>query len=72
MKNSPFRIAESDTITASLYNASGRLLTTIYDSGYTTIKQVESALLRKCCHPPKNTQFSIKNEDKDTYWSNRK
>lgn len=66
-----FRIAQNDTITANLYSPSGKLLTTIYDSGYTRISQVESALLRKCCNPPRGTNFSIKNEDKGTYWTNR-
>lgn len=67
-----FRITESTTIKASLYNSEGKLLTTIYDSGYTRLSQVESALLSKCCNPPRETSFSILNEDQNTYWSNRK
>lgn len=66
-----FRVSHSDTITGNLYSPNGKLLTIVYDSGFTTIKQVERALLRKCCHPPKGTKFSIKNEDKGTYWTNR-
>lgn len=66
-----FRISAKDTITAYLYSESGKLLTIICDSGYTRISQVESALMRKCCHPPRNTRFSITNEDKGTYWTNR-
>ena len=66
-----FRIGKDDTITAYLYAPTGRLLTTIYDSGYTNLEQVENALLRKCCHPPRETKFSVTNETKQTYWSNR-
>ena len=43
-----FRIKENDTISASAFNSeSGKLLASLYDSGFTTIGQVESALLRK-------------------------
>lgn len=66
-----FRISQNDTIKAYLYSESGKLLTTIYDSGYTRIHQVYTALLQKCCNPPRNTKLSITNEDKQTYWTNR-
>lgn len=65
-----FRISSNDTVTAQLFNKNGKLLTQIYDSGFTRISQVKSALLTKCCNPPRETKFSILNEDKQTYWSN--
>lgn len=67
-----FRITQGSTIKAKLFDSEGNLLTTIYDSGYTRLDQVQSALLSKCCNPPKRTYFSVLNEDQDTYWDNRK
>ncbi|MDA3614743.1 hypothetical protein [Polluticaenibacter yanchengensis] len=68
-KKTTFRMKESDTIKAMLYNRSGKLLTSIYDSGFSRIEQVRSALKSKCCHPPKGTKISILNQTKDQYWS---
>lgn len=69
MKNR-FRITEKTTVKLSLYTKNGELLTTIYNDGYSNLKQCHNALLSKCCNPPKNTKFSVYNEDNDTYWNN--
>lgn len=67
-----FRIKVGDTIKAQLFTANGNtLLTTIYDSGYSRISQVYSALLQKCSNPPKGAKYSVYVEDNNTYWSNR-
>lgn len=66
-----FRIAQNDTITGHLYNKDGKLLTQIYDSGFTNIGQVKSILLKKMDIPPKIVRLSIHNEDKQTYWTNQ-
>lgn len=42
-----FRISYKDTVRAYLYNSKGQMIATLYDSGYTTIKQVETALIKK-------------------------
>jgi len=43
-----FRIKNSDTVYATVSNKeTGKLLASTYNSGFTTIGQVESALLRK-------------------------
>lgn len=63
-----FRIKESDTVRANALNIEGKVLATIYDSNFTTIKQVESALLRKIPHfVGKKLDISIFNIDKDIY-----
>ena len=64
----PFRIKESDTVRANVLSVEGRVLATVYDSGFKTIKQVESTLLRKIPHfGGKKLQLSILNIDKDIY-----
>lgn len=64
----PFRIKESDTVRAHVLNMEGTILATIYDSGFTTIKQVQSALLRKIPHfVGRKVDISIFNIDKDIY-----
>ena len=64
----PFRIKESDTIRANALNVEGRVLATVYDSGFKTIKQVESTLLRKIPHfGGQKVDISILNIDKDIY-----
>lgn len=65
-----FRIKEGDTIKAHLLTKQGKLLTTIYDSGYTRLSQVYAALLSKCCNPPKGTKYTVINTENNTYWSN--
>lgn len=63
-----FRIAYKDTVRAYLYNSKGKLLTTIYDSGFTKIKQVEYSLLKKVpFYSGKRLEVSILNEDKGTH-----
>ena len=65
-----FRVNRNDTVKIQLVDKGGKLLTTLYDSGFTTIKQCYNAVLSKCCNPPKETGFNIYNEDQDTYYSN--
>ena len=65
-----FRVNRHDTVKIQLVDKGGKLLTTLYDSGFTTIRQCYNAVLSKCCNPPKETRFNIYNEDKDTYYSN--
>ena len=62
-----FRISENNTIKASLRcTEHGKLLSTVYDSGFTTIKQVQSTLLRKVPHyTGKSATVSITNLDKE-------
>lgn len=63
-----FRIAYNDTIRAYIYNSRGKLLATLYDSGFTTIKQVETALINKVPYfSGKRLEVSILNEDKGAY-----
>ena len=64
----PFRIKESDTVRANVLNMEGKVLATVYDSGFTTKKQVESTLLRKIPHfSGQKVEIGIFNIDKDTY-----
>lgn len=60
-----FRIKQNDTIHATVCNnENGKLLASIYDSGFTTIGQVESALLRKIPYTSaKKLDFTIVNKD---------
>lgn len=63
-----FRIAYNDTIKANIYNSRGKLLATLYDSGFTTIKQVEATLINKVPYfSGKRLEVSILNEGKGTY-----
>lgn len=63
-----FRIKNNDTVYATVCNAeSGKLLASIYDSGFTTIGQVESALLRKIPYTSaKKLDITIVNKDEQT------
>lgn len=70
----PFRISHNDTVTGYIYNKDGKLLAQCYDSGFTTIGQVKDRLKSKLNDYVKNNKgytYSITNEDKQTYWSNR-
>lgn len=69
MKKTRFRVKANDCLKLQLLDKEGKLLTTIYDSGFTTLNQCKNALLNKCCNPPKNTTFSVYNQENDTYWS---
>jgi len=63
-----FRIKENDTIYATVSNKeSGKLLASLYDSGFTTIGQVESSLLRKIPYTSaKKLDFTVTNKDEQT------
>lgn len=63
-----FRIKENDTIKASCSNKeTGKFLSSVYDSGFTTISQVESALIRKVPHTSaKNIDIYIVNQSEQT------
>lgn len=65
-----FRISKHDMVKAHIFNKDGKLLTTLYDSGFTTIDQIKTTLRGKV-NGYNKTSISISNEDKQTYWSNR-
>ena len=52
-----FRVNRNDTVKIQLVDKEGKLLTTLYDSGFTTIKQCYNTVLSKCCNPPKETRL---------------
>ena len=60
-----FRIKNNDTVYATVCNKeSGKLLASTYNSGFTTIGQVESVLLRKIPYTSaKKLEFTITNKD---------
>ena len=62
---SRFRIKAKDTVKASCNNKeTGKFLASIYDSGFTTIRQVESALMRKIPYTSaRHIDICIVNED---------
>lgn len=63
---SRFRIKYSDDIKAVACSEKGKLLATIYDSGFTTIGQVESALIRKIpFYSGRKISISMTNLDKE-------
>lgn len=70
-----FRIKQNDTINASVFNSeSGKMLASLYDSGFTTIRQIESALLRKIPYTSaKKIDFSIVNrsEEKSKFYTKK-
>lgn len=68
-----FRIGQHDTVIACLFNSNYKVIATIYDSGFTTIGQVKSALLIKVNDYDKkgSYNYSIVNKNKGTYWTNR-
>jgi hypothetical protein len=65
---SRFRIKANDTIKASCSNKeTGKFLSSIYDSGFTTIGQVENALMRKIQYTnAKHIDICIVNQDEQT------
>lgn len=73
MKKPPFRISAEDTIKAHLFSGS-KLISIVYDSGFTNINQVKQALDRKVSdydRTSKKLVYRITNEDKQTYWTNK-
>lgn len=68
VKQMRFRIAYNDIIRANILNMEGKVLATVYDSGFTTIKQVETTLINKVPYfSGKRLEVSILNEGKGTY-----
>lgn len=67
-----FRVSANDTIKAMIFS-NNKLVSQLYDSGFTTINQVKTTLKNKLNDYNKKGSFtySILNETKDTYWSNR-
>ena len=65
MKKTRFRIKENDTIKATISDDNtGKLLATVYDSGFTTIGEVVSRLLSKCEYTSARTVYiSIYNQE---------
>ena len=66
-----FRIKEGDTIKAQAVSPhSGKLLSSIYDSGYSRIKQVEKMLISKMkYYNGKQIEIRITNESEQTWKS---
>lgn len=63
-----FRIREDDTVKATAVSDNRKLLSSVYDGGFTTIKEVEAALIRKIPYYSGNKiVISILNIDKDEY-----
>lgn len=64
-----FRIKETDTIKATATSSKTRkLLCSMYDSGFTTIEGVQTALLKKIpFFGGKSIDISITNLDKEQY-----
>lgn len=65
---SRFRIKANDTIKAFCNNKeTGKFLSSIYDSGFTTIGQVENALMSKIPYTnAKHIDICIVNQDEQT------
>lgn len=61
------RISEKDTIRAKAFNKRGQLIATVYDSGFSTVKQVLSRLSERCSGISRMVEAQIVNEDKE--WS---
>lgn len=66
-----FRIKEGDTINAYAVSPhSGKILSSIYDSGYSRIKQVEKMLISKIpYYAGKQIEIRITNESEKTFKS---
>jgi hypothetical protein len=61
-----FRIAQNDTIRAHAINKSGKIIATLYDSGFRSKSSVELALMNKIPHYSQSTiEIRIYNEDKE-------
>ena len=66
-----FKIAKKDCIKAfAVSNTTGKILSSVYDSGFTTISEVQSTLLRKIpFFGGKKINIQITNLDKEKYKS---
>lgn len=65
-----FRISKLDTIKASAVSSDGKLLSSLYDSGFSRIKAVEYVLLAKIPHyAGKEIEVRITNQDEETFKS---
>jgi len=62
-----FRVYKNDTIKATLCT-NGKLVSSLYDGGFSTIKEIENVLLRRGNYYGviKTLDFSITNLDKET------
>jgi len=62
--NNPFRLSKNDTIKGHLLTKEGKLLASLYDSGYTTKEAVFQALIRKVPYTSaKAVECTISTED---------
>lgn len=65
-----FRVKQNDTVKAYASNTEGKLLASLYDSGFTRKSQIDNRLINKIPHySGKKIQISISNEDTNTYTS---
>lgn len=66
MKNQRFRMSKNDEVKASAYSISGDLLSSLYDSQFTTIDEVVSVLMQKIpYYSDKKIEVKIWNETTD-------
>lgn len=67
MRSFRFRIKEKDTIKATVSSVMTRkILASVYDSGFTTISEIEAELIRKIPHfEGKEVLITITNIDKE-------
>lgn len=67
-----FRMTRRETIKAYVSTADGKLLASVYDSGFTTIGQVKRALISKIPYTSsKSLVFQITNQDRETTWNSK-
>ena len=66
-----FRVKQNDTVRATAVNPENRVrMAGLYDSGFTKISEIQSALLRKIAYcNAKSLDISITNEDEQTHKS---
>lgn len=64
-----FRISKKDTIKAyAVSESNGKILSTLYDVGFTTVSEVKNSLLRKIpFFGGKKISIRITNQDKESY-----
>ena len=62
-----FIISKNDTVKATMSSHDGKLLSSVYDSQFTTINEVVGMLISKVPYTPtKSVNITIYNVDKDT------